>query len=150
MEVSIMADIYHQVGVKADIEQVYRALTTLQGLGGWWTKVTGDTAEGGRLSFHFDDIDIEMTIIQLLPTKVVWQCSEKEGEWKDTTISFELEQSEDQVFVNFSHTGWAQQTSLCAHCSTKWAVFMMSLKGYLEKGKGQPFPDDVHVNHTDI
>jgi len=40
-----MADIYHQVGVKADIEDVYRALTTPQGLSGWWTEATGSTME---------------------------------------------------------------------------------------------------------
>lgn len=145
-----MTDIYHQVGIKADIKEVYRALTTLDGLSSWWTKATGDINKGGSLNFHFDEINVEMTIIKQLPaTKVEWQCSATEGEWKDTIISFELEQTDDQVFVNFSHRGWAQQTSLCAHCSTKWAVFMLSLKDYLEKGKGQPFPDDVHVNHID-
>jgi len=92
-----------------------------------------------------------MTVQLLLPAKkVVWKCSEKEGEWKDTLITFDLEQIDDQVFINFSHTNWAQQSSLCSHCSTKWAVFMLSLKGYLEKGKGQAFPDDVHVNHNDF
>lgn len=146
-----MADIYHQVGVKADIEKVYRALTTLEGLTGWWTKTTGSTLENGKLYFHFNDTKIEMTIQQLLPAKkVVWRCTEKEGEWKDTLITFDLEQIDDQVFINFSHKYWAQQSSLCSHCSTKWAVFMLSLKDYLEKGKGQPFPDDVHVNHIDL
>ena len=146
-----MADICHQVGIKADIENIYDAITTLQGLTGWWTETTGEPQEGGKLYFHFDDTQIEMTVQQQLPAKkVVWQCTEKEGEWKDTIITFALEQSDDQVFVNFSHTKWAAQTSLCSHCSTKWAVFLLSLKDYLEKGKGQPFPDDVHVNHTDF
>ena len=146
-----MADIYHQVGVKADIEKVYRVLTTLEGLTGWWTKTTGSTLENGKLYFHFNDTKIEMTIQQLLPAKkIVWRCTEKEGEWKDTLITFDLEQIDDQVFINFSHKNWAQQSSLCSHCSTKWAVFMLSLKDYLEKGKGQPFPDDVHVNHIDL
>jgi uncharacterized protein YndB with AHSA1/START domain len=146
-----MADIYHQIGVRADIEKAYRAITTLDGLSGWWTEARGDTGENGSLSFHFNDISIEMTIIQLMPAKkVVWQCTEKEGEWKDTMITFDIEQDRDQVFINFSHKGWAAQTSLCAHCNTKWAVFLLSLKDYLETGKGQPFPHDVHVNHTDF
>jgi hypothetical protein len=34
-----------------------------------------------------------------------------------------------------------------AHCSTKWAVFLLSLKDLLEKDKGQSAPDDVAVNH---
>lgn len=145
-----MADIYHQIGVKADIEKVYSAVSTLEGLAGWWTQATGSTEKGGGLYFHFNDIKIEMTILELLPVKkVVWQCTEKEGEWKDTIITFELEEADGQVFINFSHKNWAEQTSLCSHCSTKWAVFLLSLKDYLEKGRGHPFPDDVHINHMD-
>ncbi len=146
-----MADIYHQIGVKVDIQKVYRAVTTLDGLSGWWTNTTGSTEVNGKLYFHFNNIIIEMTILELVADKkVVWQCTENEGEWKDTIITFDLEKADKQIFINFSHTQWSQQTSLCAHCSTKWAVFMLSLKDYLEKGKGHPFPDDIQVNHSDF
>ncbi len=146
-----MADIYHQIGVKVDIQKVYRAVTTLDGLSGWWTNTTGNTEVNGKLYFHFNNIKIEMTILELVADKkVVWQCTENEGEWKDTIITFDLVKADEQIFINFSHTQWSQQTSLCAHCSTKWAVFMLSLKDYLEKGKGQPFPDDIQVNHSDF
>jgi len=33
------------------------------------------------------------------------------------------------------------------HCSTKWAVFLMSLKSLLETGKGAPAPDDVKIDN---
>ena len=146
-----MADIYHQVGVKAGIKNIYDAITTLEGLTSWWTNTTGNTETNGKLYFHFNNIKIEMTILERVQDKkVVWQCTEKEGEWKDTIITFDLVETDEQVLINFSHTQWAQQTSLCSHCSTKWAVFMLSLKDYLEKGKGQPFPDDIQVNHADL
>jgi hypothetical protein len=35
-----------------------------------------------------------------------------------------------------------------AHCSTKWAVFLLSLKDYLETEIDKPFPHDIHINHT--
>ena len=31
------------------------------------------------------------------------------------------------------------------HCSTKWAIFLMSLKSLVETGKGSPGPDDVRI-----
>jgi hypothetical protein len=34
-----------------------------------------------------------------------------------------------------------------AHCSMKWATFMLSLKDLLEKGKGRPSPNDLHINY---
>jgi len=146
-----MADIHHQIGVKADITDVYQAISSLDGLCGWWTKTTGNTNTGGKLHFHFNEHTVEMTIKELIPDKkVVWQCTEKEGEWKDTLITFELNATEQQIFINFSHSNWLEQSDFCSHCSTKWAVFMLSLKDYLEKGKGKPFPEDTPINHLDF
>lgn len=146
-----MADIYHQVGVKADISDVYAAITTLDGLSSWWAPTTGDIDKGGILIFHFGEHSVEMKILTLEANKkVAWQCVAKDGEWKDTNISFELAPRDEQVFINFSHTDWTDQTDLCSHCSTKWAVFLLSLKDYLETAKGKPFPDDLHINHIDL
>lgn len=146
-----MADIYHQVGVKADITDVYNAITTLEGLSSWWTDTTGETDQGGQLNFLFNEHVVEMVILKLAPdNKVVWQCIAKDGEWKDTIITFDLIKTGKQIFINFSHTNWLEQSDLCSHCSTKWAVFMLSLKGYLETGNGQPFPVDVQINHLDF
>ncbi len=146
-----MADIHHQIGVKADITDVYQAISSLDGLCGWWTKTTGNTNTGGKLHFHFNEHTVEMTIKELIPDKkVIWQCTEKEGEWKDTLITFELNATEQQIFINFSHSNWLEQSDFCSHCSTKWAVFMLSLKDYLEKGKGKPFPEDTPINHLNF
>lgn len=146
-----MADIYHQIGVVTGSGEIYSALTTTDGLSSWWAPASGTSSTGGKLLFHFGEHQIEMTVRELVPDKkVVWQCTEQEGEWKDTLIEFELLDDGEQVFINFAHRDWAEQTSLCSHCSTKWAVFLLSLKDYLEKGKGRPFPEDTHINHTDF
>ncbi len=33
------------------------------------------------------------------------------------------------------------------HCSTKWGVFLVSLKWLLEKGKGAPEPNDIKIDN---
>ena len=50
-----MVDILHRVGVKdATPGDVYDALTTVEGLAGWWTDDTkGDGDVGGVLEFRF-------------------------------------------------------------------------------------------------
>ena len=35
------------------------------------------------------------------------------------------------------------------HCTTKWAVYMVSLKSLLETGKGAPNPHDVRLHDKD-
>jgi hypothetical protein len=35
------------------------------------------------------------------------------------------------------------------HCSTKWAVFLLSLMNWLERGEGRPVPYDVKIHYKD-
>src|SRR5918998_2491289 len=51
-----MADILHRIGATATPDQVYDALTTVDGLAAWWTTDTqGDSAPGGTIQFRFGD-----------------------------------------------------------------------------------------------
>lgn len=50
-----MPDILHRVGAKAARRDVYKALTTVDGVASWWTNdASGDTAEGGVIQFGFE------------------------------------------------------------------------------------------------
>ena len=57
-----------------------------------------------------------------------------------------LRQEGDYAIVMFSHDGWREQVPFMNHCSTKWAVFLLSLKALIESGKGTPAPRDVAVS----
>lgn len=145
--------IYHEVGIKAAPEEVYRALTETGRLAGWWTSDTrGDgSTVGGVLQFWFGDHCKEFEVVGLQPGKLVrWRTlngNDASDEWNGTEITFGLSTDDHQCWVRFSHAGWRRPDGFLPHCTTKWGVFMLSLKDLLEKGKGQPFPDDVEVNH---
>ncbi len=144
-----MATIYHQVGIKAPVENIYRALTTLDGVSAWWAPATGGCNINDQLAFHFGPHQVTMQIMESSKNRrVVWKNIDSEGEWKHTLFNFDLQPGDDQVMVNFSHSNWAEVTELFTHCSTKWAVFMLSLKDYVETGTGKPFPQDIAINHS--
>jgi uncharacterized protein YndB with AHSA1/START domain len=142
-----MPDILHKVGVKAPPNEAYKALSTLEGLAGWWTSDTrGDPNEGGVIAFHFGRGRVDMKVLELAPAKqVLWQVVGGAPEWIGTKVSFELVPDEKQTKIIFKHQGWKEPVEFMHHCSTKWATFLMSLKSLLETGKGAPFPDDVHI-----
>jgi uncharacterized protein YndB with AHSA1/START domain len=143
-----MPDILHAVGVKATPAQVYAALTTIDGLAGWWTSDTrGDTKIGDTISFHFGEKNrVDVKVLELKPNeRVVWQVFDAHGDWIGTKIRFELKQKDAKTFVLFKHEGWETPTDFMHHCSTKWATFLISLKAMLEKGAGAPFPNDVQI-----
>ena len=49
-----MVDIIHRVGIKAPVSKVYGALSTVEGVAGWWTtETTGVSQSGGEIDVRF-------------------------------------------------------------------------------------------------
>ena len=123
-----MAEIRHRVGISSKAHDIYPLLTTDEGLSRWWTTDTRGAGDVGSLiAFRFGDGGPDFEVIEL-------------------EISFELEETEKQTFLNFRHYNWQQSDDFLAHCSTKWGMFMMSIKSCIETGRGQPYPDDIHID----
>ena len=147
-----MADILHKIDVKSSPLSTYDALTTREGLSGWWTNDTqGDSKVGGTLAFRFGTRGgFDMKVLELRPgRRVLWQVVEGPEEWVGTKISFELKPQGDYTTILFKHQGWREPVEFMHHCSTKWGVFLMSLKSLLESGKGSPFPNDVKIDRAE-
>jgi uncharacterized protein YndB with AHSA1/START domain len=143
-----MPEIIHRIGIEAPPERVYRALATRSGLINWWTwHVKGEPAPGGVVSFRFADGGPDMQMIELAPGRAVrWRCAAGPEEWLGTDISFELSPGERETVLMFRHAGWRSQSDFMAHCSCKWAAFLLSLKGWVEDGRGAPYPEDRKIS----
>jgi uncharacterized protein YndB with AHSA1/START domain len=151
-EQNAMPDIVHGLGIKADVPQVYNALATLKGLSGWWTDdTTGNEDAGGVIHFRFATRGfIDMKVIARDPDKrVAWEVVNGPDSWSGTKVSFDLKRDDDFTRVLFKHEGWKEQNEFMHHCSTKWGTFLMSLKSFVETGKGAAFPNDVHIGRND-
>ena len=144
-----MVDILHRVGVKTPTpEKVYDALTTVEGLAGWWTDDTrGNGDVGGVLQFRFPAGGFDMEVTELRPSeRVAWRVVDGPQEWIGTTIDWDLRQDGDYTIVLFRHQGWKEPVEFMNHCSTKWGSFLMSLKSLVETGAGAPAPRDVQIS----
>ena len=144
-----MLDILHKVGIKSSsLDDAYQALTTREGLSAWWTNNTrGESKVGGVLQFRFGAGGIDMEVLELRPARRVrWQVVDGPAEWIGTTISFDLKQEADWTIILFKHHGWKEPVEFMHHCSTKWGVFLLSLKSLLETGKGAPAPNDIKLD----
>lgn len=146
-----MPDILHRIGIKASPAESYKALATLPGLAGWWTTDTrGKSEVGDVIAFRFGDWGgFDMKVVELDPAKrVLWQVVEGPAEWIGTKVSFDLAPEDRFTLLRFRHQDWREPTDFMHHCSTKWAVFLMSLKSLVETGKGAPYPEDVQISNT--
>ena len=52
-----------------------------------------------------------------------------------TKISFDLKQEGDWTIVLFKHQGWKEPLEFMHHCSTKWAVFLLSRSRFSKPAK---------------
>lgn len=150
-----MADIIHRIGFKAPATEVYKAVSTVEGLSHWWTRETqGESKPGGKIEFTFRTPagailgKMVMEVTGLEASKSVgWRCVDGPPDWIGTRFTFELSEQDDQTILIFGQRGWAEASESMAHCSMKWAVFLLSLKDYVLTGKGKPSPDDLKIDN---
>ncbi|MDX1353476.1 MAG: SRPBCC domain-containing protein [Thiomicrorhabdus sp.] len=146
-----MFEINHRVGIDASPAKIYSALTTDDGLALWWTNdISGAEDVGSTIKFRFNGAGPDFVVTELIPNKAVrWQHSGHVPEsWMGTEILFQLQVDGQQTFVRFTHSNWQESTDFMAHCSTKWAVFLISLKDAMETNQGRPFPNDIQIDHS--
>ena len=150
-----MADIIHRIGIRAPAAKVYEAVTTAKGVAGWWTRETTGTAEpGGKIQVLFHNPDgkeigkMHFALTKLEPGREAhWRFFEGPEEWLGTDVTFQMTQEGDMTVLIFGHRNWKEPVEFMAHCSMKWAVFLLSLRELLETGKGRPAPDDVKIDN---
>jgi uncharacterized protein YndB with AHSA1/START domain len=155
LEVVEMVDIIHRIGIKCPATKVYNALTTLEGLANWWTEeVAGDTRVGGKIEFSFRTKTGDLLGRMVMEVKepgdnkdVCWRCVEGPEEWVGTDITFQLSEQDNQTIVLFGHRNWREAVEATYHCSMKWATFLLSLREYVETGKGKPSPHDLKIDN---
>jgi hypothetical protein len=92
--------------------------------------------------------DIEVK--ELSPHKrVQWQCVAGPEEWVGTGLVFGLKTEAGETIVLFGHRGWKEPCEFLAHCSCKWAYFLLSPKSLGEEGQGTPCLDDCAISSWD-
>ena len=59
-----MATIYHQVGIRGSLDQVYKKLASTDGLAQWWTSDTrGRCVPDGTIGSYFGGFKMSMIIV---------------------------------------------------------------------------------------
>ena len=70
-----------------------------------------------------------------------------ESKWEETEITFRFIGNRDADGPPISPLALEESTDFQRHCSMRGAVFLLSLKDVMEKGKGRPFPYDIEVHY---
>jgi len=134
-----METIYHLLDVQLEKkDELKHALTTQNGLAGWWTSKT-EQPEEGVWRFHFGGGYFkDFKIVHQDGNRVEWKCIQGAPDWMGTHITFEMIENDGKIMVNFRHSNWKEQNPMFGICNYHWALYMKSLKELVENGKGNP------------
>jgi len=135
-----MAEIRHEIKVRAAPDRIREALTSAAGLEAW---------HGGRVTvahgaWRFEFADAAPTFRWAvepakLGNEVVWRCLEGPGDSIGTEASFKISSADKgRVLIEFTHRGWPHTGGNFHKCNTQWAILLHHLRKYLETGKGDP------------
>jgi uncharacterized protein YndB with AHSA1/START domain len=135
--------IIHTVHVHASPQTVYRALTTEDGVTGWWsTKAEVEPGEGGTIRFTFvGDFNPHMKQTSLRENAFVeWRCVAGHDNWRDNTFRFDLRAMDGETSVRFVQE-YAQELDDDTYgtYNFNWGYYLNSLKQYCETGVGTPY-----------
>ena len=134
-------DIVHSIDIATTSDRLYEAITTQEGLAGWWTpQVKAQTTIGTVNEFYFRGTILKFRVDQLEPTHhVTWSSVYVPQDWEGTQVLFDIVSDGDTVNLKFCHTGFASPDGSFGVTSYSWAQYVRSLKMLLETGKGEPF-----------
>ena len=134
--------ILHKVLIKAPREKVYDAMTTAEGLDGWFTEGTTTTRKPGeKMILRWVDWGVdkvtskaECPIVEVkVPERFVFQW------WDDhlTTIEMDFIEVDEGTIVTVKEHGYQDTTEghrRCLECAVGWGEALTLLKFYVEHG----------------
>jgi uncharacterized protein YndB with AHSA1/START domain len=142
-----MHDIMQLIKIHAPSERVYQAITTADGIRQWWTRDASIEAKAGttgEFGFYGRRFVAKVTVEELKPTTHVrWKVAN--AAWQGNDIEFNLKADGNDTTVVFAHRGFPHADEGYASATTRWGFYLLSLKRYLETGKGTPNPGDSEV-----
>src|SRR5882724_9657703 len=103
-----MPNIMHRLKIQAPPDRVYQAISTAEGIRGWWTRDADiDPREGGIAVFRFPNYgpgkQTRVEIVHLEPgCRLSWKTVDSlHPQWLGTTIDFVLEEEAGNTEIAF-------------------------------------------------
>jgi uncharacterized protein YndB with AHSA1/START domain len=137
-------DYARTIAIDAPRERVFAALTSLEGVEGWWVdQATGSGGAGDDLNLYFACIEepFVMHVHQATMEGIHWTSGLHAAlpEWNGTKILFDLvERTPASCELHFRHVGLNPGLACYNTCESGWNRYLPSLAAYAEKGEGWP------------
>jgi uncharacterized protein YndB with AHSA1/START domain len=143
-----MPELPYLFPIKASRAEVFRAITTAEGLNNWWTKTcSGEPAEGSEYKLGFGpDYVWRATVSRYIQdSEFELSMTEADADWQGTRLVFRLEEKDGTTEVDFQHLEWPSDNEhfrISCYC---WAMYLRLLRRYVEFGETVPYEERLDV-----
>jgi uncharacterized protein YndB with AHSA1/START domain len=135
-----MTDVLFRFEVEATPETVLAALTTSDGIKGFWTSRADVPADVGgtlKVEFAIAPLPFDLRLEQSDAHTVAWRTETFPPHWVGSRIRWDIEGRGGGSTVNFSHSGLNDDQE-AGQVAYTWGQVMVKLKHYAESGTPDP------------
>lgn len=137
-----MARIVFELEIAASPTALVEALTTADGIAGWWTddvKFDGGVGATMLLGFPIAPEPFKVRLESTGADKVEWRSvGTFPPHWVDTTITWTFTPRGDANTLHFNHDGWASDEGPLPMSAYTWGQLLTTLKNHVEHGTVAP------------
>jgi uncharacterized protein YndB with AHSA1/START domain len=133
------------VEIRVPPDALYRAVSTVDGLRGWWcSSIAKENGSEGILTLRFAKSGHVASISFAkgkAASRAEWDVLGHNAmpEWIGTKLVFDIEQEgPGGSRLRFQHVGLNPECECYDACNDAWGYLMGSVKAFLESGKGTP------------
>lgn len=143
-----MTDIIHRFQINSPVEEVFRAISSPDGVSHWWSlNASGvpDFDQEYQLDFG-PGYHWKAKVAKYTRNKnIEWLMLDTDSDWEETSVGFELEPADGITKVRFYHKGWKENNHHYETSSFCWAMYLRILKRYVEYGESVKYEDRLNV-----
>jgi uncharacterized protein YndB with AHSA1/START domain len=143
-----MPDIFHNFPVKATPAEVFRAVSTPQGLDSWWTlNCSGEPVAGAEYQMSFGpEYNWRAVVSRCVPdSEFEFELTHADNDWRGTRLGFRLNEKDGITEVDFHHVSWPNANEHYRISCFCWAMYLRLMKRYVEMGEVVPYKDRLDV-----
>ena len=131
-----MADIHHELKIRAPRAKVIESLTTLGGLERW-NQASVSGGDGEWAVAYPDGPTFRWKVVETSSHKIKWHCEGGPGNAKGTEVDFDLSEcGESCTLVRLTHRERSKDDPNQDKCNTLWGILLGRIQQQAEQFVG--------------
>lgn len=123
-------------------EDIMKWLRSTEGIAGWWSDAVSGSAGAVGEEFHVrfptTDVVFALVVSEADERTVQWDVPDSPPWWKDTSIRFEVDETEDGSSLLFTHGGLESDDPIIPVITPAWVGFLNNLVGVAQSNEANP------------